>query len=430
MRSASLLVFASLLACGAAAVPTRLALRPEQPQEAWTASYSQAVMLRARLVRADGEPLAGERVAFRLVRADDEDSGFLIEDPVTDAEGYATARLTLVDGRHGGQTFVGRAETPELPGERYLVRARFRGATFAEDCDDPDAGPFPDGGAEELCDAEDELELYVGLEKSTLVIAPGIEVQLGDVVQLVATLTDDNGDAPVAGTAIDGNGPVPLVGRRVGFFYDVDGSGSPQENERIVCENTGEGRALTNGEGRAACDFHADPAFIRTANVLDGIHAQFGGDDKYSLAGGAQAIRVSAGRPAPGLTLLDITPAEARADGFSLLVIRARLVDEVNNLLGLDDPSYDVGFTTDLGTLEGEVERDALTGHYRQTLKAPRQAGDATVQVVIDEVPGSTAQARFEGGGGCSCKSGGDLSLLSFAALLVGLAFFRRRWPS
>jgi hypothetical protein len=425
MRSASLLIFASLLALKAAAVPTSLMLRPEQPEQPWAASYSQAVMLRARLLRTDGQPIAGERVAFRLQRGD-ENSDFLIEDPVTDAEGFATARLTLVNGRHGGQTFAGRPATPEQPGERYLVKARFRGAPFAEGCDELDAGPAPDGGAEALCDAEDALELYVGLEKSTLVIAPGIELQLGDVVQLVATLTDDNGDAPVAGTASDGTSPVALTGRRVGFFYDVDGSGSPQENERIVCANTGVGHALTNADGRAACEFFADPAFIRTVNVLDGIHAQFGGDEQYSLSGASQAIRVRAGRPDAERTLLAVTPDEARADGFSLLVVEARLVDEENNLLSLDDPSYDVAFTTDLGTLEGAVEQDPLTGHYRQTLKAPRQPGDATVQVLVEDVQGSTAQARFEGGG-CSCQSGGDLSLLSLAGLLLGLALAKRR---
>lgn len=424
MRSASLLLLFSLFALEAAAVPTRLTLRPEEPGEPWVADYSQAVNLRARLVRTDGTPIAGERVSFWLQRGDDEDTRFLIEDPFTDAEGYATGRLTLVDGRHGGQTFSGRAATQDVPGEPYRVLARFVGAPFAEDCDEPDAGPPPqtDGGPldEDLCDAEDQLELFVALEKSTLVLAPGIELQLGGVIQLVATLTDDNGDAPVAGTDVDGNDPVPLTDRRVGFFYDANGNGSPQQDERISCENTGEGNAVTNGDGRAACEFFADPAFVDTVNVQDGIHAQFGGDDKYSLAGAAQAIRVSAGAPDPERTLLDVTPETARADGFSLIEVRARLVDEVNNILSLDDPDYEVAFTTDLGTLEGEAERDPITGAYRQSLKAPRQAGDATVQVVVENVPGSTATVAFEGGG-CGCgASGGDLSLLGLLALLAG----------
>jgi hypothetical protein len=132
----------------------------------------------------------------------------------------------------------------------------------------------------------------VALETSTLALQPGLEVELGGTLPLVATLHDANGDAEPAGTAVDGTSPKPIAGRRIGFFYDVNGNGRPENAERIPCQNTGESYAETNADGIAVCDFFADPSFVDTVNVNEAIHAQFGGDDRYSLAGALSAARI------------------------------------------------------------------------------------------------------------------------------------------
>lgn len=425
MRAAPLVLFFS--AAPAFAAPTTLALNPDEGGEAYSADYSQAVHVEARLT-SGGAPIAGERVTFRLMRGDDEDTAFVFDDPVTDAQGYATARLTLVDGRHGGQTFPAAARTPESEGERYVITARFQGDPFAEDCDS-DGGPLPDGGDPDLCAAEASVALFVALETTSLALQPGLEVELGGTLPLVATLTDDNGDAAQAGTDVDGTSAKPLEGRRVGFFYDVNGNGRPENAERIPCANSGESHAVTNADGVAVCDFFADPAFVDTVNVDEAIHAQFGGDERYALSGAAQALTVRAAKPDPAATLLTATPESAPADGVSVIDLRATLVDTAGNPLGADDPPYSVELESDLGTFVEEATRDPLTGHYLARLRAPRDGGDATVRVVVEDEPGATLIIPFVENG-CTCTGAGSpregaLALLGVAAL--GLSVIRRR---
>lgn len=419
------LVLGLLLAVPALAAPTALAPNPDEGGAAYTARYSQAVSLTARLTEADGAPVAGRRVSFFLRRGDDDATEFLVEDPVTDAAGYATARLVLVDGFRN-QSFVAAAPTAEVPGERYVVRVSFPGDPEATGCD-VDAGPAPDagpadGGVEPLCESEAEVELFVALETSTLVLEPGNEVVLGESIDLIATLTDANGDAPTAGTAVDGNQPKPLAGRTVSFYYDADGNGRPSAAERL-------GAAETNANGVAVLEFLADPAFVRAQNEEAGVHAQFGGDDQYALSGAQQSLVVTPAAPEPANTLLEVTPDELLADGFSLVEVRATLVDPYNNQLGPDDELYDVSFTTDVGTLEGTAERDPLTGDYLQQLKAPRKGGTATVQVHVDGVAGPSKEVRFLDRG-CGCQGAGDsapLAGLALFTLLVRVARPRRR---
>lgn len=421
MRATPLLF--TLLSAPALAAPTVLQLNPDDDGAPYVADYSQAVLVKARLLRADGEPIAGERVTFTLRHGDDAESELVFGDPVSDAEGYASARLTLVDGRHGGRTFVGAAPTLEVAGERYLLGARFQGDPFAEDCD-TDGGPLPDGGADpDLCDAADEGELFVALETSTLVVQPGIEVELGGAVPIIATLTDENGDAEQAGTDPDGVTAKPLAERRVGFFYDVNGNGNPENAERIPCAGSGESFALTDENGRAVCDFFADPSYVDTVNVEEAIHAQFGGDAQYSLSGAAQALTVRAAAPRAEATLLEATPASAPANGFSLVEVRATLVDSANNTLGADDPLYDVRFETDLGTFESDAERDPLTGNYLASLKAPTSGGDATVRVVVEDVPGATVTVEFLQQG-CTCAAGSRAGGPGGALWLSGALLF------
>src|SRR5690606_32941747 len=160
----------------------------------------------------------------------------------------------------------------------------------------------------------------------------------------------------------------------------------------------------TNADGVAVCELFADPTFVDTVNVEDAIHAQFGGDDRYSLAGAAQSLTVRAAEPDPAATLLEATPASAPANGFSLVEIRATLVDVAGNTLGADDPPYEVAFETDLGTLEGAAERDPLTGRYLGTLRAPSAGGNATVRVVVEGEPGATTTVEFVPQG-CTCAA-------------------------
>ena len=405
IRAPVALVVGLLCAAPVAAAPTALLLHPSEIGVPYEVEYSQAVSVQVLLGTTAGVPIVGERVNLKLRRGDDTDTEFLFADPVTDAMGVATGRLTLVNGRYGGQTFVAADQTVDLAGERYVITASFLGDGGALGCDAGDAGPAADAGADAtLCDAETSLELFLQPEVATLVIAPGNEVQLGETLRLFATLTDENGDAPEAGTAVDGDTSRPLAGRTMSFFYDLDGNGSPALNERLRCENTEAFETTTNGQGVAACDFFTDPSFVDTINVDNGIHAQFGGDDQYTVAGASQALIVSPGVPEATRTILSVTPEVVPADGFSLVTIDATLVDAVNNVLTVDDPGYDVTFLTDMGTLEDVAERDPITGHYLQELKAPREGGRATIQVVIEGVPGADVRVEFEQRG-CSCDS-------------------------
>ena len=54
-------------------------------------------------------------------------------------------------------------------------------------------------------------------------IAAGNRVALGESLQLIATLTDPNGDASEAGQETDGPGPKELVNKKVSFYYDANG---------------------------------------------------------------------------------------------------------------------------------------------------------------------------------------------------------------
>lgn len=419
----SLFLCWGLCAPAALAAPTALVLNPENVGDPYVAEFSQGVTVRALLVTTAGDPVVGERVNLKLRLGDDADTEFLFADPVTDAQGVATGRLTLVNGRYGGETFPARAPEGDVPGERYVITATFLGDGGALGCDGLDAGPpAGDAGADgTLCDAETTAELFVQPEVSTLVLAPGNEVQLGETLRLFATLTDENGNAPEAGTATDGDTPVPLSGRSVSFFYDVDGNGSPALNERIQCENTGETTATTNGQGIAACDFLADPSYVDTINVENGIMAQFGGDDFYSVAGASQSLTVSPGPPEASRTILSVDPELVPADGFSIVTVDASLVDAANNVLTIDDPIYDVSFETSIGTLEGPAERDVISGHYLQQIQATREAGRATVQVIVEGVPGAEIRVEFTEAG-CSCDETGGAgrvaTLLSSLALL------------
>ena len=420
----------ALFSVAAQAMPTDLVLYPSAPDNIWHARYSQALMLEAKLSDENGDAVINRRVSFFVSRNGDETSEFLLEDPLTDVQGVARARLTLVDGRYGGQSFAAAVTTPDSDGEEYTVRVSFLGDADAENCDGTgaDAGmpPGADGGEadETLCASQAQKALYVSLENTRLSLQPGNEVKLGESVDLVALLEDPNGDAPLSGTDVDGDDALGIEGRNVTFYYDADGNGRPSAAERL-------GSAETDDSGRALFSFLADPTFVRAQNIDSGLHVQFGGDDRYALSGAEQALYVFPGEPDASRTVVTATPDAAMADGFSNIEIRATLVDSYNNLLDAEQDFYDVRFETTLGVLEGSVERDPLSGQYWQILQAPRVGGEATIQVFVADEAGPEASVQFTGSG-CGCASQSDTAMLSWL-VVFSLFFpvsFRKRMSS
>lgn len=430
-----------MAAASAHAEPTTLVANPADPGAAYVARYSTSVVIQAQLEEA-GAPLSGALVGFYARRIGESDGGstaltdeFLFADGFTAADGVVTARLRLIEGAHGQDDFIAAPPSPNSPGEPYRLRMVYVGDLPEGDpgCIPPtptdggvnvadggpnDGGPADAGPPPEVptCSSEVEVDLFVSSETSTLVLAPGNEVSLGDSIPLIATLTDEDGDEPPEG---ENEVEKPIGGRTITFFYDLDGNGSPASNERL-------GTAQTNNNGQAVFDFVADPTYVVAGVQAEGIHAQFGGDSQYGLSGASTRLTVFAGGPDPDKTLLSAEPAELPSDGFSTSTITAILVDEFNNPLDIDSPDEDVNFTTTLGEIS-DIERDIVTGDYVAVLTSSREAGDATVTVEVDGVAGSTLTVRMIGGG-CDCDqaSGQGWSTL-LGALFLGALLLRRR---
>ena len=387
-------------------------------------------MLEALLYDSNG-PVAGERLEFSLQRGDEEENAFLSGDPITDASGRAVARLTLVNGRHGGQEFPAGEITPESQGEPYTVTIHFPGSLDANDplCDitatDGGTQPADAGAPSGLCPSTNDVDLFVGLETVTLELEPGNRVALSDELVLLATLVDPNGDASVAGTDIDGTEPVPLADRTVSFYFDLDGNGSPSIDERL-------GNTQTDQTGLAAFNFFADPALIPAGDFEKGLHTQFGGDAYYGFAGGSARATIDPGPADATRTLISATPESAPANGASIITVEAILVDAAGNVLGVDAPDFSVSFETDLGTIQGDgAERDLLTGAYHQDLLAPREAGYATIQVIVDGEKGAEMDYLFSDAGGCSCDATSESKnptalIFAFLMILFTTRFSRR----
>ena len=297
--------------------------------------------------------------------------------------------------------------------------ARFLGADPAECA--LDGGPVSDAGPAPLCSSDDNNALFITVEVPQITLEPGNEVALGETITLISVLLDPNGDAPEAGTDVDGDAERPIAGASISFFYDLDGNARPSLDELL-------GRSDTNGDGIATFEFPADPAFVTAQNIDDGLHVQFGGNDRFALAGASQNIVVTPGLPDPSRTLISATPEVARANGFARIEIKATLVDAFNNTYGEDDQSFIVDFTSDIGVLEDSAERDPIDGTYIQTLRAPLEAGTANIQVIVDGAAGSTTSVEFEAAG-CTCEStraGGAPVVIAFAALALLIARRRR----
>lgn len=439
------------------ALPTSLAPNPDGNGVPYVARYSTSVVVQALLLE-DGAPLGGALVGFYAQRLVDADAGpnaplateFLFGDGFTAQDGVVTTRLRLIEGAHGQADFLGSPPSPDSAGEPYRIRMVYLGDLPEGDdgCLAPlpvDAGPAPDAGTVDggaldggdggntdagvldagpppvipTCGSSAEIELFVASETSSLVIAPGNEVSLNETIPLIATLTDEDGDEPPEG---ENPREKALAGRSITFFYDLDGNGSPSSNERL-------GSSSTNSNGQAVFDFIADPTYVVAGVREAGIHAQFGSDDQYGLSGASARLTVFAAGADPTQTLLSAEPTEIASDGLSSSTITAVLVDGFNNPLDVDSPSENVAFTTTLGEIS-DAERDPVTGEYTAELTSSRTAGDATVTIEIDGVPGETITVRFIGGS-CDCDQtqpdatafGGALAI----ALLFGLTRRRRR---
>lgn len=408
------------LAFQASAAPTTLVVNPLNDGEAYQADYSQGLLLSAALTDAEGTAVAGERVTFQLVQRDDTSTQFTIADPITDAQGIATARITFVNGRFGGQTFPSATPQGDDLGFAYTVKALFLGDANALGCEGT-----PVENDTTLCESNAENELYLLPEVTQLTIQGGIEVALGESTQLVVRLSDQNGNAPEAGTDIDGQAPLNLADQEIAFFYDVDGNGRPELNELL-------GSSTTNSDGVATFDFLADPTFARAANIENGIHAQYGGDDFYTLAGASQDALIFVGEAVAESSLISATQngvalEEVFADGFTMIDIRGTLVDAFGNLYDEEADPQLVEFTTTLGGLEGNAERDPVDGTYNQKLRAPGEGGTATVTLVVNGQAGSSVDIEFNDPPGCTCKSTNTPLPFFLLPAFALMAFVRRR---
>jgi hypothetical protein len=412
---------AVVFALAAQAEPTAIGIEPSPmgPNGAFVLRYSQAVLVRAGLASSEG-PIAGERLSFTLTDvATGED--FLVDDPLTDALGIATVRITFVDGRYGGQTFVAADTSVEAPGHAYILTATFLGDVDDDDpaCVGGDAGSAADAGPSLLCGSSTTAPLFLQRENVSLSIQPGNVVPLGGEITLAATLTDENGDAPVAGSDVDGTVETPIADVQIAFFFDLDGNERPEAGELL-------GRGTTDGNGIARLTFVVDPTIYPSGDFANGLHAQFGGDDRYAIAGAAGRITVEGGAPVPENTVIEAEPEEAPADGLARITLKAILVDEGQNPLGPESPQTSVRFTSTIGTvLEEEALYDVLTGHYTQEVRAPESGGQATVTVFVDGTEGASRTITWLDEG-CACSETGRVPS-SMGAVVCGLLLLATR---
>lgn len=368
--------------------------------------------------RTSASPEAPCTVTVEMRATDGSGETILVTAPdvAVDAAGRARARLTLVDGRHGDAEFQGAPDD----GFPYTLTVRFRGAGLPlPDTTDPECQPAASDVVDgRLCPATATAPLLVTPEVPALEFAQDVVMTLGETVTLFASISDETGDADLAGDAADGTLAKNLEGLPIRFFYDVDANGRPSLDERL-------GEALTNAQGVASFDFTADPAFA-TAGVFEaGLQAEFPGDRRYALARTAVRATINASGPEPSRTIVEVTPDTIDANGVDESVIRVRLVDDNGNLLGPDSPAADVVIAADLGRLIDAVERDPLDGTYSQVLRSGRQGGTATITVTVDGEPAGEVPITIVGGEGCTCS--GVAGTAPLWACIVVFGVRRRR---
>ena len=370
------------------------------------AEYSQALALQARLTDETGTtPFAGDtcrgggvdqpcRITFTLTRTDAADDVIVLGDAPTDADGFASLRLTFVDGRYGDSAFVA---APAPDGTAYVLSARFLGKGISPGsarCD-PENAEEVDG---DYCPSAQTGDVTLFQEVPDVVLSPGLSAPLGGEVLLSARLTDDNGDAAPGGTDLDGAGEKTLAAMNIQFFYDANDDGRPAAGTELI------GEAITNAAGVASLPFTLDPQYVTGGTHETGIIAYYGGDTHYALAYASTALTIGAGALDVAQTLLEADPDTLAADGAATSTIRVRLVDEFGNLFDENAEPHNVRLTANLGMLIDDVLQDPLNGTYTQTFRATRKDGVAHVQVFVDDVAGPTLDLQILGGG-CTCAA-------------------------
>lgn len=390
--------------------------------------YSQAIEVVVHFTLAtDGTAVAGTtcpqgcRVQISIGHGEAPESFLAIFDPVVDAAGTASTRLTFVDGRYGSDSHFVAADD----GEPWLVRACFLGQGVAPGapCEPSPAAACAAGAVEDangdLCPSSATRALELFPEIPSLSLGLGFEGKLGDELVVSAEVSDANGDAAPGGTDVDGPQPTLLVGVPVQFFYDADNDGRPSLNESL-------GTAETNSAGVASLTFTLDPAFVRAGTYDNGIHAEFSGDDRFGVGRSAARLVVRPAEVDLARTIIEVEPDTIPADNVSTSVVRVRLVDIFNNPLDETSDEHDVQITTDLGRLLDEVERDPTQGFYSVEVQATRKPGTATVSVTVDGTDVGTATIDMVGEG-CACgQAGGAAALPGWVAALLGVVLWRR----
>lgn len=392
------------------------------------ARYSQAIDLELTLDDSTGAPLAGDEgcdpdpddasdivcaVIVTLARDDAPTDIIQVTAPdiVVDAAGRARVRITLVDGRHGDATFIASAE-----GTPYTITARFPGnGPLATDVDCRDGTGTADGLQ---CPSTATASFLLIPEVPGLTFNQDVVMNLGESVTLSATLRDDTGDADIAGSDVDGSAPRDLAELPIRFFYDKDDNGRPSSSELI-------GEGVTNDRGIATIVFNALPPDVQAGIFDAGLQAEFPGDDRYALARTSVSLTVnSSGAPDLARTIVEVTPEVIAVGENPDAVVRVRLVDVDNNILGPDAAAHDVVITTDLGRMLDTVRRDPLDGSYKQTISAALVRGTATVSVTVDGEPAGSTTLTVDGAEGCTCSSG---SAAAPGLVVLGLLALRRR---
>ncbi|MDP2339311.1 MAG: Ig-like domain-containing protein [Deltaproteobacteria bacterium] len=427
MKRAAAVVVAALLSFSAGASErTSMAFIDADLRREYSQGIRVEIVLRDKNgALLDGSTACGDnpcRVIVDLKRTDDvgEVVQLTVPDVAVGANGGTSARLTLVDGAHNGATFLSDDE-----GFDYTITARFRGVgafpepvPLATDADCQDGAAGVDDGR--LCPSTATAALKVFPEVPSLSFNQDVDMAVADTVTLAATLTDSNGDADPAGEDLEGPGEKVLEGLPIRFFYDVDDDGRPSGDELL-------GEALTNAFGVAAFDFFADPAFVQAGVYDAGLHAEFPGDDRYSIARTAVRLTLQARGPQADKTIIEVEPGTLPANGTAEAIIRVRLVDPDNNLLGPDAPEHEVAITTTLGLLQNTVERQVLDGTYEQVIRVQRKGGTATIEVTVDGEDAGSAKLEIEGAEGCTCTSSSSSPALGLLALLALPVLLRRR---
>lgn len=379
--------------------------------------YSQAIEVVVHFTLAtDGNALPGTtcpqgcRVQVSIGPESAPDTFAFVNDPVADAAGVASTRLTFVDGRYGSDHHFVAADD----GEPWTIRACFLGQGVAPGapCEESPAAACAAGATEDangdLCPSSATRSVELFPEIPSLSLGLGFEGQLGTDLVISAEVSDATGDAAAGGSDVDGPQPTLLVGVPVQFFYDADNDGRPSLNESL-------GTADTNSAGVASMTFTLDPAFVRAGSYDNGIHAEFSGDDRFGVGRSAARLVVRPAELDLTKTIIEVEPDSIPADNVSVSLVRVRLVDVFNNPLDETSDAHDVQVSADLGRFLDEVERDPTQGFYSVELQSTRAPGTATVTVTVDGTEVGTATVEMVGEG-CRCAHGSPATSSSFAA--------------